>query len=312
MYIPAFIRSIPSSVHQTCKGITTQGQSLHRHLTAYWKKKRDEYAQSALWQTYGQPFYRRNIQPLDRTDVALMGSSLILATLVTKVALTSIGMAAFSLTLGLDAFMIIGAFSISRYRVRKHFDRIAWGHFNLIRKTAYATTYKNQNFATIAQYRAFLQQPEFSHLDPKLKELDEAIRTFRSAVITKRKFAKNHLKDSKQAFINFLEGIQKNLSNTTLDDFSTPPPSSPLPKNLDPKHSEGTSNNAMDDENSIEAQVEESQTEETEEADETEDTGKSEEAEKTDEIEDTGESTEIEETDVSEDQQNIDEEPPKE
>src|SRR5262249_35833737 len=94
-------------------------------------------------------------------------------------------------------------------RVHKHFNEIAWDYVDQIRKFAHVTTAENQKFANISLLRAYLMRPEFKRLDSELKLLDEEIRKFREVVLKSHGEDQKNLQDSKQAFINFLEGLQR-------------------------------------------------------------------------------------------------------
>lgn len=205
MYITNFTPLISSHLNHAWEWIKkTQTKQKVAH---YWQQKAENFNQSEFWQQYGKPFYKCNIQPLNRTDYFLLGGSLCAAWLTTQIAIKVFTVAAFPLALGLGTLLVTGAYSFSRYRLRKHFDDIAWNHLEEIRQTiAHVNTDKNQQIKRITQHYNLLQQPEFVHLDSDLKQLNEEMRHFRKIALSPS------YEDQKiivQSHLNYLEALVK-------------------------------------------------------------------------------------------------------
>lgn len=198
MQVPEMIRQIPMQAFHAWERVNNFGEITRNWIIEHWKSQRDSWNQGDFWQNYGKPFYDRNIRPLDKTDFLLITGSLIAAVAIMVVALKVFGIAAFPLAIGADALLVFGTWMFSRYRLRKHFDGVAWGHVDQIRRVANEITYKNQKFGELNQIRTLLQKPEFSHLEADIKQLDEEIRKFRSVVLApyfedKQQIVKAHI-----------------------------------------------------------------------------------------------------------------------
>lgn len=183
MNIPEYIRHIPATMEATWKQITDVGQSIHAWFLKFWETKCQDCIQHPLWQNYGKPFYIRNIQPLDRTDFILLAGSLAAADLVITIALEFFGNASLPPAIAIGILIFLNTFSFSRQRINKYFNDIAWGHVNLIRKAVHETTYKNLKFDQIEQQTKKLEEPQFSHLEARFKELNEEVRKFKNVAL---------------------------------------------------------------------------------------------------------------------------------
>lgn len=196
--VPNFISQIPDQLNDAFIQVIVKGAEITKSITDYFETKRNDFIQTDFWQQQGKPFYERNIEPLDTTDYLLLGGSLCSAVLITAVTVSIFTVAAFPLALGGGTLLFAGACTYSRYRVRKHFDNLAWDHIDEIRRLSYKTSSKQQYFGNISEERARLMQPEFSHLDIQIKELDEELRKFRNVVLSadcndKKNVVKAHL-----------------------------------------------------------------------------------------------------------------------
>lgn len=198
MFIPNFIRQIPTHMDNALRQVIIKGAEAKHWLTDYWTTKRDEFSQFTWWQESGKPFYERNIKPLTKIDYLRLTGSVLTAVLLTTVAMRRFGVGAFPLAASGGTLIVMGAYYLSRNTVQKHFDEKAWGHIDQIRRIAHKITDKNQKFGDINQHRTPLMQPEFKHLDDDLKKLDEEISKFKTAVLSpscedKKQIIKAHL-----------------------------------------------------------------------------------------------------------------------
>ena len=140
-----------------------------------------------IWIQLGKPLVERYIKPLDKTDHILLGIGSIVATVICLISYKKF--AVLPLAVGFAAISVMGSWAISRWRVQKQFNEIAWDHVDKIRRAAHETTHENQNFGEIYREKGFLIKPEFDHLEQERNKLDEEIQKFR-AVILKPHFEK--------------------------------------------------------------------------------------------------------------------------
>lgn len=214
MQIPNFIRQIPiqcNHAYQTCiaKGVAAQ----HR-ISNYCKNKIHAIGQSRLWQHYSPMIGAYHFKALMLFDYALFAGSLITAAIGIKLIVNRFTIGALPLAAGAGTLLVMGAFYLSRYRVHKYFNEIAWDYIDQIRRLIHVTDSKNQKFADISQLRSHLMQPQFKRLDDELKMLDEEIRKFRATVLTaniqdKKDIVKAHLAVLRSIVTN--SSIDKNL-----------------------------------------------------------------------------------------------------
>ena len=182
MHVPEFIRQIPS-FRNTWEPVISFGRTSKDLIVGIWKASLNYLSQTDLWQKQGKSIYGRRIQPLKKTDYMYMTGSLIISSIATALAVYLFGIAVFPLSIGGSTLVVMGVCSLSFNSVQTHFNEIAWGHVDNIRRTANDITYKNQKFAPLNHLRGLLEQPEFDHLKENLKTLDEEIRKFRSVAL---------------------------------------------------------------------------------------------------------------------------------
>lgn len=221
MHISEFTRYIPASFFEAWQRIKNQTQSIHEYCMHYWQTKSQEYAEHELWKQYGKPFYKRNIEPIDRTDLVLLGGGFIAAALTIVVAINIFGAAILPLSIGAGALIISETFSFSRQRITDHFNDLAWDSVDTIRRAAHRINNESQEFQEIQKARDSLQQPVFNHLEEKLKNLDEKIREFRRAVLTphyenQQQIVIGHLaalkaEDLEECDLNLIENLEKQI-----------------------------------------------------------------------------------------------------
>jgi hypothetical protein len=216
MHIPNLIRQIPNQIENGFIQVIFIGIRITEKIVEYWTTKCAEWSQSDLWRQYGNPLYERNIKPLNRLDHVILGGSLSIAALVTAVAVKTLSIAALPLGLSLGALLFSGACVFSRSRARTHFDKIACEHIDQIRQIAYNITAKNQQFNTIHQYFALLQQPKFKHLENVIKELEEEIRKFKIVVLSPQRDDKQSLVKAHLAYVKTI--VQGHIPDAALID----------------------------------------------------------------------------------------------
>lgn len=210
MSIPRFIPSIPAYVHTAWNKVSHVGQLAKNRVAKFIESKRNYWKETNFWKQHGKSFYARNIKPLNKMDFLLLTGSLLIASVIVLIASSVFGIGAFPLAMGAGALLVLGAWSFSRNRVRNHFNEIAWEHVNAMRKAAHQMTYTHQQFGPIHHYKGFLAQPEFEHLKEDIKQLDQELFKFRDAVTKIAPGA--DLTDSKKAFIEHLEALQRKLA----------------------------------------------------------------------------------------------------
>lgn len=217
MQIPQVIRNIPTNIQKgwvNIASIPTKSKELAmNHLSA----KQEYWRQTDFWKQYGDSFYERNIQPLDKIDFMLLTGSLTIASTVMFIALTYLGIGALPLTLGLDSLTVFASYSFSRQRIITYFNEIAWEHVDGMRRTANEIIQKNQKFAEICEYKNSLMERKFEHLKEEVNGLDREINAFKKSV------QGTDLPDGKGAFITYLEGLQHRLAPYKEIEKLTPP-----------------------------------------------------------------------------------------
>lgn len=211
MQVPNFIRQIPVQFDHACRSFIIKGAEAQQWIAQYAKTKIDGIGRSDLWQQYAKDIYERNIEPLTKFDYFLFAGSLATALLVIKLAINRFTIGALPLAAGGSTLIVMGSYYISRYRVRKHFNEIAWEYVDQIRKFAHVTTSKNKEIDDIIQLRAYLRRPEFAHWDSDLKLLDEEIRKFREALL------KPHSEDKKEIVKAHLDLLRTHIPNPSAD-----------------------------------------------------------------------------------------------
>lgn len=198
MHVPKFISQIPVQFNHAFHSVSVKGSNAKKGAVNFLKSRGDHFAQSDFWKNYGKPLYERNIEPLKKGDYLFLAGMTCVAAAVVIVAIKIFTIAAFPLALGCASLIFMGTCSYLSNQTRQHFDDLAWDRVDEIRKLADKTTPNNQNFGDISAERAHLSKPVFNHLKDDLKQLDEEIRAFKSAVISsnyedKKKIIKTHL-----------------------------------------------------------------------------------------------------------------------
>lgn len=186
------------------------GQQTKNRVAKWMESKRNYWKETDFWKQYGSPFYTRNIKPLNKKDFLILTGSVLIASLIVKITTAFFGIAVLPLSMWGAALVVMGACSFTRMRVRNYFSEIAWEHLDAMRKIASQITYTNQQFGEINRYRGLLLQPEFKHLKEDIEQLDKEINKFKD-VVTKFVPAAD-LADSKKAFIEYVEALQKKLA----------------------------------------------------------------------------------------------------
>ncbi len=184
MDIPQIFRQIPDYLDNACQYVDRTSHRAADWIVETFQSIHDNFVTSSFWIQIGKPFYDRKIKPLDRTDLITISASIILAVLVMKLALKIFGRGILPLAAGIGTLIVGGAIYYSHYRLQKHFDVIAWDHVDNIRRFVHATTTGKHHFGKMARYRILLNNPEFGHLEDRLKMLDTEQKKFEKAART--------------------------------------------------------------------------------------------------------------------------------
>jgi hypothetical protein len=129
-------------------------------------------------QNWIKPWIARNIEPLDRTDYALMIGGLALGAVILAIGTSVWGLAALPLSICAGGILFGGCFTFSRSRVKSHFDEEAWEKVDQLRRTANDFTQATGEIAQLTGIRKELDKPEFEHRKKDLKWLDGEIVKF--------------------------------------------------------------------------------------------------------------------------------------
>jgi hypothetical protein len=179
MQIPGFIRNIPSHLQSAWERAGAIKQETQHLVANQWAAAHRYCNQTSLWQQYAKPIYERNIKPLNKIDYTLLTGGLISAGTVMAVSMSIFGLAAFPIAIGTDTFLVLGSWSLSRHRLQKHFNEIAWDYADQIRRAVNDITSKNRSFVEITRFKGLLEKPEFAHLEQDVKQLNDEIEKFR-------------------------------------------------------------------------------------------------------------------------------------
>ena len=219
MLIPQCIQHIPTQINEAFNWTIRKGAQAKQGVADYWRIKCREYSQSTFWQQMGKPFYERHIQPLNLTDYLLLSGGLATAILVTIVAVKILTVAVFPLAAAGGTLIIMGAFSLSRHRVRQHFNEIAWENIDQIRRIVHQMETTDPQFSEISEERAQLMPSKFEHLKEDLDRLDQETDKFQKIALCETT-TPPRLEDSRQAFIAYLKGLQSKLSYRAIEPLS--------------------------------------------------------------------------------------------
>lgn len=213
MHVPMFISQMPVQISHAFHSVAVRGTKAKKCAVNILKSRRDDLAQSDFWKHSCKPFYERHFEPLKKGDYIFLGAMTCVAALVVFVSVKIFTVAAFPLALGCATLIFLLSCIRLRDKSRRHFNDIAINYVGEIRQIADQITPQNQKFGDISAKRALMSKPTFDHLDKELKQLDEEIRTFKSAVLAspyedKKKMVKTHL----TLLQNIVQGHAQDLS----------------------------------------------------------------------------------------------------
>jgi|GEM_PF-3026795 len=184
------IRQIPTHVsHALTWGIAT-ASGTKRGVADYWAAKRVELY--GLWQSHGEPFYKRNIKPLEKIDYLLIGASFSLAGVIIVVT-AKFFPALVPVSVLIGALLFLKACLSHHDRVRQQHEEMAWDYLDQIRRAVHSTTKTHHNFALIEGYQTHLPPADFEDLKKDISELEEKIRAFKKVVCSPSYEEKQHL-----------------------------------------------------------------------------------------------------------------------
>lgn len=179
MQIPKIISNIPSKLQNAYQTTRQALSDLQKKITAKTTAIFNDLSQKEFVKETLKPWFDRTIRPLTKTDYLLLVTSVALSALLVGLSLLQLGIASLPLSLCGAAFIIGGCGLFVQRRVRQHFNKIASGHLETMRKEAEQISNKNQNFPLLMQEQAILGKPEFSHLKDDFKSLEEETAKFR-------------------------------------------------------------------------------------------------------------------------------------
>ena len=124
------------------------------------------------------PLYMRNIKPLTSLDYTIAGTSVIGMTLLTSLAIQTLGIGILPLAVGVDMFILTGTHMVLRHHIDFHFNNEAWKGVDKIRKELSSVSLEKADFSKINPLVQQLKQPEFDHLKDKLEKMEKEIGDF--------------------------------------------------------------------------------------------------------------------------------------
>ena len=120
----------------------------------------------------------RNIKPLTSLDYTIAGTSVIGMTLLTSLAIQTLGIGILPLAVGVDMFILTGTHMVLRHHIDFHFNNEAWKGVDKIRKELSSVSLEKADFSKINPLVQQLKQPEFDHLKDKLEKMEKEIGDF--------------------------------------------------------------------------------------------------------------------------------------
>ncbi len=207
-----FARNFFSYVQNTRDLYDSIEQKIANHVNQHVQNQLANYTQNALWVQHGKPLYERYIQPLTRTDYRNLTAAFSTTGVVAYIAIHSFA-AFFPLAMVANALILFGTCSITQKRVQHHFNRLVWGHLDLIRRAVndVTNTNKDQKLNDIDHQRSLLQKPEFEHLKEEFRQLDDHIRTFRNAAVSP------YLEEVKARVLSHIGDLKNSLQGHSAD-----------------------------------------------------------------------------------------------
>lgn len=180
MEIPQVIRDLPAQIEEGWNATVDFALNLAGSVHSFALGRFQSFSEHDFNQNWIQPWFERNVYPLQEKDYTLIFISLAASAALLAYVWDRFGDAAIPLGL-CGACLIVGTtLFITQSSLKTYFDEKAWEHIDQIKKAAEDITNLNQDFTEITKEREVLQKPEFDNLKEDLKRLDTETQKFRA------------------------------------------------------------------------------------------------------------------------------------
>jgi len=189
MQILNYIGQLPTQLDNGCMLFINKGVEIKKLIT-----------QKPIWKDNVEPIYNRNIKVLKKFDYSILAGAAGITLIIAMLAPNILGIGALPVIGGGCSLILVVTYHWIRHRIDQHFTTRAWECVNKINDITLQPSLKNENLNEIRSNLADLRRPEFHHLEPTIKQLDEETDKFIKAYITQTK-KKKQFQDAYSQYI---------------------------------------------------------------------------------------------------------------